>query len=41
MTLSEAGVATGSAEIDGRLHVLVSDTGATILDDSYNSSRRR
>ena len=38
MTLREASTAVGAAEVEGRVHVLASDTGATILDDSYNSS---
>lgn len=38
MTLPEAAAAVEAAETEGRLHVLASETGATILDDSYNSS---
>lgn len=38
MTFAEAVDAVGAAEIEGRVRVLRSDTGATILDDRYNAS---
>jgi UDP-N-acetylmuramoyl-tripeptide--D-alanyl-D-alanine ligase len=38
MTLSEAAAAVEAAETEGRVHVLSSDSGATIIDDCYNSS---
>jgi UDP-N-acetylmuramoyl-tripeptide--D-alanyl-D-alanine ligase len=38
MTLREAASAVGAAEVEGRLRVRRSDTGATILDDRYNAS---
>jgi UDP-N-acetylmuramoyl-tripeptide--D-alanyl-D-alanine ligase len=38
MTLPESAEAVGRAEIEGRMRVRHSATGATILDDRYNSS---
>ncbi len=38
MSLAEAAAAVAAARTEGRVHVVVTESGATILDDSYNSS---
>lgn len=38
MTFERAVESVGEAEVDGRMRPLASDTGATVIDDRYNSS---
>ncbi|MGI8926025.1 MAG: UDP-N-acetylmuramoyl-tripeptide--D-alanyl-D-alanine ligase [Tepidiformaceae bacterium] len=38
MPFAEAAAAVGQGKVEGRVHPLASDTGATIIDDRYNSS---